>query len=146
MEASGYGAGAYIAFATLMFTFVTTTATVSWFLSSKMNSNKESYLRKIDEIKSLSDNALDRFRTEVQMRFDTAYRELGEAPAAIRAKVGEVELILERQFLRKDDYVRDQDRLLLAFRSFTEAIEKKLDSVESKLEKAILEKLANVHS
>lgn len=142
----------WVAFAALILTVLSTVGGTAWFLSWKVSSVKTYLVEQlvfsrreveadIDKIRDLHDRSGTELRRDMQSQFERAYRELGEAPLALREHVRTVELFIRDNYLLRKDYERDQDRLLQAFDNFSKAVEKRLDASEMRLEKIIVDQL-----
>lgn len=141
----------FVPLAALIVTILVASGSVIW----KLANNKTEIIEKLGAAQKKSDDELASIRTaafieykelrrEITDKIDTAYRELGEAPKALREHVSSFEIFVRDKFLLKTDYERDQDRLLLAFKTLSESVEKRLDAFESKMERTIERALAQV--
>jgi ElaB/YqjD/DUF883 family membrane-anchored ribosome-binding protein len=139
----------WIAFGALMFTVVSTGVGAAWKLSGQMTQNRELYLARMEGLKDSQQAKLDiqgrDLRKEItdlqrhlEDEIDSLSKLASEPIHALRAKVGEVEIFVRDKFLQKEDYIRDQDRLLLAFRESQDATARRLDAFESKIEKIVV--------
>jgi hypothetical protein len=147
---------AWIAFAALLFTILTVSGGGLWALFSKLDSNrvlaqndvnllrqsierdlkayKVTFDAELEEIRSSAYLEFKTMRDEYQGRIDKAYRELGEAPKALREKIGEVELWMRDYLLPRAEYERDQDQLHISINRLSEIAIKRLDSIERKMD------------
>ena len=128
-----------------MTTIVTVSGGGLWVLFSRMEINKKEASNDLQEFRSGVDLELDAFRIaayteykelrrEHQETIDKAYRELSEAPLALRQKINEVELWMRDFLLPRRDYERDQDRLTDSINSLAGTAIKRLDSIEKKFD------------
>lgn len=138
----------WIAFAALMLTIIVTAGgvvakvgSIKTYLVEQLIFSRREIDTELDNLRGHFEKADADLRRNMQSQFEKAYRELGEAPAALREHVRSVELFIRDNYLLRKDYERDQDRLLLAFDSLSKAVEKRLDASELRIEKLILETL-----
>jgi hypothetical protein len=133
----------WVAFAALIVTIISSVIVGSWTLSAKISGNRAYYLQEVGKIRHETVE-INNFRGVV----DKIYREMNEPVFALREHVGKVELYLERDFLKKNDYTRDQDKLLLAIKDGQELCSRQFATLEAKIERLLLtEKGAkDVHS
>src|SRR5258708_4305368 len=61
-------------------------------IGQELKSYKTAFDGELEEIRSSAYLEYKQLRDEYQAKLDKAYRELGEAPKALREKIGEVEL------------------------------------------------------
>jgi hypothetical protein len=154
---------AWIAFAALLVTIFTVTGGGLWALFSRMESNrisaqtdlgllrdsiheefkayKNTFDGELEEIRSSAYLEYKALRDEYQARIDKAYRELGEAPQALRVKIGEVEMWMRDHLLPRKEYERDQGRLNTLISGLADAAIKRLDSIERKMDEEKNERL-----
>lgn len=131
-----------IPFAALMFTILSSVAIASWTLSGKISENRSYYKQEIARTRAET-VTINNFREVVEK----IYREMNEPIFALREHVGKVELYLEREFLQKKDYSRDQDKLLLAMKEGQEVCSKQFSAIETKIERLLSERsFKDVHS
>lgn len=139
------GATEWIAFGGLLFTILTVSGTGLWALFSKMGTNKEELKKDLVEIKAgfMSETDVIRqaafteykeVRSEMNEKIQQAFLQLGEAPRAIREKVGQLELFVRDTYLPKPDYYREQNLLGESIRRMSEMFERRFSSFEKKLE------------
>ncbi len=162
-EVEGLDKSAWIAFAALLFTIFTVAGGGLWALFSRLESNRisaqadigllrESIHKEFKAYKNTFDGELEEIRSsayleykvlrdEYQAKIDKAYRELGEAPKALREKIGEVEMWMRDQLLPRKEYERDQARLTTLIGGLADAAIKRLDSIERKMDEEKNERL-----
>lgn len=135
---------AWIAFAALMLTILTVSGGGLWALFSKIETNRASHAKLVADTQKLQDSKLselakhhERDMEGVRRDLESVERRAAEPLFAIREKVAGVELYIRDYFVSKREYEKDYAQLLLAIRQMQEAIEKRLDSYEDRVEKAL---------
>lgn len=110
----------------------------------KLSTNKTEILGQLFRNKEAALNFVNDLRKEIERDLEVIRRELeaierrGAEPIfAIREKVATVELYIRDQYVSKREYERDHAQLLLVLRNMQEALEKRLDSYEDRVEKAL---------
>lgn len=133
----------WVAVAALMVTIISSVIVASWTLSAKIAGNRAYYLQEVGKIRHETVE-INNFRGII----DKIYREMNEPVFALREHVGKVELYLERDFLKRADYVRDQDKLLLAIKDGQDVCSKQFTAIEKKIERLLLidKGIKDVHS
>lgn len=139
------GATEWIAFGGLLFTILTVSGAGLWALFSRMGTNKEELKKDLIEVKAGFTSETDvirqaafteykEVRSEMNEKIQQAFLQLGEAPRAIREKVGQLELFVRDTYLPKPDYYREQNLLGESIRRMTEMFERRFLSFEKKLD------------
>lgn len=73
-------------------------------------------------------------RDEIESRQDGHSREFGETIAALRQKVGEVELYGANNYVRRDGFYKVQDNLEGSIRSLGDELKARLERMEGKID------------
>lgn len=139
------GATVWIAFGALLFTIFTVSGGGLWALFSRMETHKAFFSQKIDELELEHKTEIDsvrmaafaeykELRREMNEGWGKAYLEFGEAPKALREKITQVELFMRDTYVPLKLYERGQDQVLEAIRMLSAQTEKKLDSLEKKID------------
>lgn len=73
-------------------------------------------------------------RDEIELRQDGRSHEFGETIAAIRQKVGEVELYAANNYVRRDGFYKVQDSLTNSIQSLGQELKSRLERMEAKID------------
>ena len=135
---------AWIAFAALMVTVFAVSGGGLWALFSKLDTTKVLLGKMVTETRSAVETQHKGLELKVEQAFATLSREVealerrsAEPILALREKVTQIELYVRDTFVSKREYEKDHAQLLLALKDIQEAIEKRLDAYEERVEKAI---------
>lgn len=133
-------AAQWIAFGGLLVVIASGGSGVIW----KLGQNKTEIIDRIAKTRDGYTAALALMRQDFDREIDVLRREIeaserrGAEPIhAMREKVSTVELYIRDHYVSKREYERDHAQLLLALRSMQEAIEKRLDAYEERIEKVV---------
>lgn len=131
----------WIAGAGLLVTIFIAAGSVIW----KLSENKGEILRAIAKQKDDFDAELTAIRQaafieykdlrrEVDDKIEKVYREVGEAPKALREHVTQMELWMRDNLLPRKEYERDQDQVLASVKTLSDTIDRRLNTVDKKLD------------
>lgn len=116
---------AIIAALALFTNLITNFLSGSWKLSTKI-SEMETGLR----------TAISDAKTEIEERQDAQRRETGEALAAMRAKINEVELEGAKNYIRRESFYQFKNELATQINNQGDKLEARLTRMEAKIDKA----------
>lgn len=125
------GSAEWIAFGSLLFVIASGGGGVIWRLGTVRTEILGQIGKgKLDAVKQIAD-----VKKELEEKLDRAYMDFGDAPLALREKLSILELHVEREFVSKREYDKDQAQLMEFLKGLRESVEKRLDKIDEKLEK-----------
>lgn len=104
-------------------------------IMSRLSSNRVEILDRITKNKDIFLEETRKIRVDLEERIDRTYKDFGETLAGFRVKINNIELHMEREFVSKREYDKDQARLFEMIERLGKSIEKRLDKIDEKLEK-----------